>query len=244
MQPTQGTWRWMRPSLLAALLLVPAAARAEIVTFEPDAFASGSNLSAAMPGVQLWTFRSLGPGVNPDYSLTPVVGALGENCADRPYDCGAVTGTQVFGGYWNYAHDAARYWQALNTGEEYYGDSPFTAMLIEFESPATFVELSGAWPNGDHVAVYAFDSSFDPVVGTTTLTWLRGYDYWYPQNSMSISTADPMIRYVIAGSWDEGWATLDALRYEVPTTESVPEPATLILLASGLFAFASRRRGR
>jgi len=231
---------WM--CVLAGILLAPAAARADVVTFEPDAFASGSNLSAAMPGVHLWTFRSLGLGANPAYALLPVFSSPGENCADRPYDCAAVTGTQVFGGYWNYAQDAARYWQALNTGGEYHGDSLFTAMLIQFDSPATFVEVSGAWPFGDHVELYAFDSSFQQVLGVPTLSWLRGYDYWYPQNSMSIASATPAISYVIAGSWDEGWATLDALRYEIPTTESVPEPSSLLLLGAGVLAFRLRRR--
>lgn len=226
----------------AATLLAPTLVRAEIVTFEPDAFAPGTDISEIVPGVRLWTFQNLGLSTDSGYSLSRVHSEIGTDCVPSALDCAAVTGVQVFGGIWQYAFDAAEFWRDVNLGRLSEADGMFTALLIEFDAPTTFVEISGAWWSGDIIALYAFDASFNwlPLAGTTT--WLRGYDFNYPHATASLTSAEPLIKYVIAGSWDEGWSSLDALRFE--RAESVAEPTSLLLFGSGLLGAAWVRARR
>jgi PEP-CTERM motif-containing protein len=121
---------------------------------------------------------------------------------------------------------------------------------MDFDSPVSYVEVSQTFWSSDDVRLYAFDAAFNPISSTPSRTCLRGFACgggpdgphpFYEQYITSITSPDAEIEYVIAASWDEGWATIDTIRFQ-PGIASVPEPSALLLVGVGMATMALRRR--
>ena len=246
-----------RVAVLIAGVVLPASSRADIITIEPDAYAAGTYLSTAIPGIELWAMQKTASPLT-GFSLLPIYSTTGVGCVQNPLDCAAVTGTQVLGygtgSTFVYSPDAARAWSAVNHGGTVSPFSEeFTALMIEFDSPTSFVELSSTFWSQDNVILHAYDSSFNQLHLEGTTTCLQGMyavcqQYREGDNFAmmldSIMSPEGQIKYVIAGSWDEGWTSIDTIRYQGETVRRVPEPTSLIFLGVGLIAVGLWQRRR
>jgi len=243
-------------AMLLSTLLWSRPASADLITIEPDAFAAGTNLTAATPGVLLWSARITGMPQDP-LSLSAVYAQHSSACDDDPSDftrCFAFTGTQGFSsnsnpegalfGSFNSARNPANCFSLLHDpnydgspnscGENFAG---FTALLIELSDPTTFVEIGGAW-NSDFLELRAFDENFSRLALPQILALAPDVP---SGNVGTVSIASPTgsLRYVFAGS-TEGGIALDRLRFE----QQVPEPSTLLLTIAGLAGLGRHLRRR
>ena len=178
----------MRPivyaMLLTATLFWSRPASADLITIEPDAFAAGTDLSAATAGVLLWTARVTGSPADP-LSLTPVYAQHssacdGDGAGSGP--CYAATGTQGFSPVpdpegtlfsWSSDRHPANCFAQLNN-PDFNGPAcgtfaGFTALLIELTVPTSFVEIAGAW-NSDFLELRALTEDFTLLSFPQTLT--------------------------------------------------------------------------
>ena len=238
----------------AATLFWSRPADADLITIEPDAFAAGTNLTAATPGVLLWAAMITGTSANP--LLLSAVYAQHSSACGAQSDftrCYAFTGTQGFSsssnsegtlfGSFNSARNPANCFSLLN--DPNYGGSPsacgpgfagFTALLIELSVPTTFVEIGGAW-NSDFLELRAFDENFSRVDLPQILTIAPDV----PRSNVgTVSMTSPTgsLKYVFAGS-TEGGIALDRL-----SIAQVPEPSTLLLTMAGLVGLSGHLRRR
>jgi hypothetical protein len=225
-------------------------AHAVIITFEPDDFAAGTDVSGVNPYVSLQTFRN-----HQDTSYTPTFAPVYiAECATAGPNCYSTTGVRTFGdGYGGFDRwgamggslgSASGCFSNLRVGTAGVNClDTFNAMLMSFADPTDFVEISGAYWAQDETYLYGFDDNFN-LLGSMSRTgdWGRcqgpvAYtDYCLVTTSLSSSSGG--IRYVIAGGWSNG-TSLDNLRFN----SSVPEPGTFPLLALGMMLtlFARRR---
>jgi hypothetical protein len=239
--------------VLTTTLLWSRPADADLITIEPDAFAAGTNLTAATPGVLLWAALITGTSVNP-LLLSAVYAQHSSACGDSSdfTRCYAFTGTQGFSassnpegtlfGSFNSARNPANCFSVLHdpnyAGADFCGPNwaGFTALLIELSVPTTFVEIGGVW-NLDYLELRAFDENFNRVAMPPILTIApdapRG-------NVGTVSMTSPTgnLKYVFAGS-TEGGIALDRL-----SVAQVPEPSTLLLTMAGLIGLRRHLRRR
>ena len=222
---------------------------ARIITLEPDDYASGANLSDLGQGAHLYTFSNLTGAPN----RSAVYAQSNSDCTSSPLACDAFSGTMGFSsdpgalgtlyGDWFDILSASICWRRVNVGGA--GAScndleSFTALLIEFDRPTDYVELSGAYLS-DAPMLFVFDAAFN-VIGTClqtsggcTSTSVHRSGYEYGLRTLSLATDAPTISYVLAAGAG-GNTSLDLLNYRVP------EPATLGLFAVGLLGLMARRK--
>jgi len=228
------------PLLLGLLLCAGRPASAALITIEPDSFAAGAVLTHATPGVTLWTMRSVAGG---GYTLTDVFASRNPVCDIDPSLCDAITGSQ---GFSHTPDDGTLFGDWGRTGSfgfcfnpEVADCSRFTTrqvMLLVFDQPTDHVEISGAY-HLDYPNLIAFDPSTGNSQLGVTASYSTPVDIGdFNARTVSISSATPSIRYVLAGSIDDA-ASLDVLRFN-----QVPEPSMLVLTALGLIGLAVRRR--
>ena len=226
---------------LAAALVLAGPASADIITIEPDDFAPGTDVTHASPGITLWTITPQDPLT---VLLTPTYVRQNPECLTGP--CDAVTGSQGFA-----SHPGAfgpLYGQYLDAQSiDFCVRNPFapfcsfgafgqSAMWMEFDTGADFVEIAGAWTS-DFLWVKAYDANFE-VVDLQAVP-----DVVLPRNPAGFTTGFSdvtapagNIKYVITGSVS-GVVGLDRIRYQV-----VPEPSTFLLCGIGFVGLLRNRR--
>lgn len=245
----------MRIFAILLALLGASTAGATIITIEPDSYRPGQDLSNLGEGARLYSFTNVRePWEIVSPSLASVYAQRNQSCVDDPYRCDAATGAQGFGntseplsalyGDWFEVHAAANCWQWFNTGgpSNRCDDDPFRAMLIEFDRPTDYVEISGALLS-DPPSMIAFDADFNILGGcgygdgpNCSGLYNSRPSFEFNLRTVSLITETPLISYVLAGG-TAGNSSLDNLRYRVP------EPGTLALFALGLLGLGIRRKG-
>jgi hypothetical protein len=145
-------------------------ASADWITIEPDAFAAGTDVTHATPGVTLWSITPQNPLTA---LLTPTYVRQDPLCLTGP--CSAVTGSQGFS-----SHPGASgslYGQYGNAKEidfcvshpaelvmrcaSYLGES---ALLMQFDAPVDIVQIGGVWLS-DFIWMKAYNENFQEVTG-------------------------------------------------------------------------------
>ena len=237
---------WMTPLVLAvALVSRPGAASADWITIEPDAFAPGTDVTHATPGVTLWTMTPQDPLT---VLLTPTYVRQDPECLTGP--CSAVTGSQGFS-----SHPGASgslYGQYANAKEidfcvrlgghcdQAFGES---ALWMQFDAPVDIVEIGGVWLS-DFIWMKAYNENFQEVDRQDVPEdVLPREEFGYNKGFSRVSSVNSLIgniKYVIAGSVG-GHVGLDAIGYQTV----VPEPSTLLLCGVGFVGLLrSRHRSR
>jgi PEP-CTERM motif len=243
-------------AFLTATLLWSRPADADLITIEPDAFAKGTNLTAATPGVLLWAALVTGTSANP-LLMSAVFAQHSSACDDGNSFtlCYAATGSQGFSSSsnpegsllsWSSARVPANCFALLNSSN--FGGSPnscgslgagFQALLIELSTPTTFVEIAGGW-NSDYLELRALDENFNFLALPQTLTTDPRLPGYATTGTVSMTSSTGSLKYVFAGS-TEGGIALDRL-----SIAQVPEPSTILLTMAGLVGLRGylRRRTR
>ncbi len=220
---------------------------ATTITIEPDDYAPGTDVSNVVEGVTLQVYGFNGTG---SPYLAPVYVMSNPHC-ETTSDCDAVTGTSGFSpnssGFgsltsWATGGGITQPWDCFVQMACAAG-SGFTALLIAFDRPTEFFEISGAW-NQDWIMAIAFDSSRNFLSASSMGSvfsgcYVAGGDLEYCHNTIDLTSDTASISYVLVSSW-YGIASLDRLQFR-----SVPEPGTLALLGLGLVGLGiSRRKSR
>jgi hypothetical protein len=216
----QGPEVTVNRKLVAALVAASAilgsgAAEAALITIDPDAFAAGTLLTNAFPGL---TLRSIGAGFDGDsdadiYGRDPLAFL-------EPYN--ASTGGLVFGtNDPDYPH--------------LFGGTGAATFRVDFASPVSLVRLDGiSNDESDAARLQAYNSS-NVLLATYTTASLGTSAF----ETMIVSSAASDIAYVVASGVSGDSVGFDRLQYEA---EAVPEPTTLALFGAGLVALRARRK--
>ena len=235
---------WMTVLVLAATLVSrPGSASADLITIEPDAFAPGTDVTHATPGVTLWTMSAQDPFIA---ILTPTYVRQNPDCFTGP--CSAVTGSQVFSPGPGASGDLLGAYgiakaidfcvrQGAPPGcNEAAGQH---ALWMQFDTPVDSVEIAGAWLS-DFTWMKAYDENFQVVdLQAVPENVLPRDESGYTKGFSDVTAPAGNIKYVIAGSVG-GSTVLDRIRYQ-----SAPEPSTLLLCGVGFVGLLrSRRRSR
>jgi len=238
---------WMTLLVLAvALVSRPGLASADWITIEPDAFAPGTDVTHATPGVTLWTMTPQDPLT---VLLTPTYVRQDPLCLTGP--CSAVTGSQGFssqpgasGGLYGQYGNAKEIDFCVRLGahcSQAFGQS---ALWMQFDAPVDIVEIGGVWLS-DFIWMKAYDENYQVLDSTQSQLEVvlpredLGYNKGF-SNVTSVNSLVGNIKYVIAGSVG-GHVGLDAISYQTV----VPEPSTLLLCGVGFVGLLrSRHRSR
>jgi PEP-CTERM motif len=243
----------VRAAFLTTVLFWSGPADAGLITIEPDAFAAGTNLTAATPGVLLWSALITGTPGDP-LLLSAVYAQHSSACDDASLLtlCYAATGSQGFspssnpeGSLFSWSSDRhpATCFALLNNSSS---DGPntctslfanFRALLIELSTPTTFVEIAGGW-NSDFLELRALDENYNFLALPQTLTTDPRLPGYATTGTVSMIAPTATMKYVFAGS-TEGGIALDRL-----SIGQVPEPSTLLLAMAGFVALHAHRRRR
>lgn len=235
------------PRLLIGAVLGIAASNSHAVTvvMEPDAFASGTDVSNA------WAAYGITLSAIERFDRVPMsVGRV--LSVTSPF---AVTGTRGFGFDFSFAPGSSSYWANVNNSTicvttpercaDSYPDDGFRAMRVDFSRPVDSVEIFGGH-NIDPIGFYALNQA-NQIVGhcygyygngtdRSCFTPLWNGNYYYSSVSMSRPTRD-IYSIVIGGVI--GGSGIDMIR------TTVPEPGTLALFGLGLAGIGlARRRGK
>ncbi len=217
-------------------------AHAVTITLEPDDYAVGTNLTNAFDGVTLSRYTNDGHSItlNPVYSETvPPGGPM------------AATGTQIFGRFWDLQQALSCWGVSCSSNVD-----RFSALVIQFDQPVSFVEVSGS-QHHEGINAYALDAygnllsiwSRDAYVGgSEPASWMPAPSYSLncgcsmdPRGTLHVwkigsSDQTPIIQTVLVGGFFSS-TYVDNIRYH-----SVPEPSSLLLFGVGLAGAAAWRR--
>ena len=243
--------------LLTTALLWSRPADAGLITIEPDNFVPGTNVTAATPGVLLWSaLITATPG---DPLLLSAVYAQHSSACDGGSSftlCYAATGSMGLSPSsnpegtlfdWSSDRNPANCFQLLNNPSGFGGPlsacestfAGFRALLIELSTPTSFVEVSGGW-NSDYLELRAFDENFNRLGLSQTLTVNPRLPGFANTGSVVMTAPTAMMKYVFAGS-TEGGIALDTVSFD---SAQVPEPSTLLLAMAGFVGLCAHRRRR
>lgn len=238
--------------LLTTALLWSRPADAGLITIEPDNFVPGTNITAATPGVLLWSALTTGMPGDP-LLLSAVYAQHSSACDDGDIftQCFAATGSMGFSPSsspegslisWSSDRNPANCFAVLNGsgGPSSACESAFAgfrALLIELTEPTSFVEVAGGW-NADYLELRAFDEDFNRLGLDQTLTTNSRLPGFGNTGSVAMTAPTAMMKYVFAGS-TEGGIALDRVSVD---SVAVPEPSTLLIAMAGCVGLCAHRR--
>jgi hypothetical protein len=252
-----------RITFLHVLALVSSAAGASPITVDPNAFATGTDLSNATSGVTLSSMWRTGPGgvFDPnapltDFNLSPIFAT--ECNSSSAYHCDTIAGDKLFGhnpDIWTstahaFENNAASYLK----GELFNTNAIFSVFRADFAGGTDFAEVTiGGAHNADFPRVDFWDLAggylgtcstplaFGEVMAPgCTVTFVGDGSTSSPDFAepwlISLTSSDANIGFLTAGGW-AGGQFVSGL-----TFNSVPEPGTLGLLALGALGLVLTQR--
>lgn len=198
---------------IVALLGIVAAPAMALTIVDPDAFADGTDISNAFPGVSL-------SAISYDFGVTGKVFSVNPSDGLFATNFSASTGTQVFG------HDGVSS-SGDKLGNVWWRDapSPEVTLRIDFLSPTDFVSID-IISNDDHdkglMRIYDTEGNFLELVDSGDLG-LNEIE------TISFSSSTRNISYISVAGVRGDDVGLDNLKFN-----PIPEPATILLLLTGL----------
>jgi hypothetical protein len=223
--------------LAAALVSRPGIASADLITFEPDDFAPGTDVTHASPGLTLFRITSHDP-----LAVMPTFVGQDPHCLTGP--CSAVTGSRSFGGYSAFASLLDFCVRNAFTGTNPEStrcstEADMSGLWMVFDTGADFVEIAGAWFS-DFTWMKAYDENFQEVDRQVVPEIVLPRDEsGFTKGFSNVTAPAGNIKYVLASSVG-GSVFFDRIRYE-----TVPEPSTLLLCGVGFVGLLrSRHRAR
>jgi hypothetical protein len=220
--------------LTAALSLLDCAqAHAYIVTFDPDNYAIGTNLTHAVPGV---TVNYLTHAGGPSYA--PVRSDVFSQPCTPGGSCFPGMGAAMFGG--SFVGNAYVQCRTAPGPTSFSCFESTRAIEFTFGQAVDYVQVSGThWV--DDIEMYAFDINDNFLGGCTGGGCrMRQDDQGVTLDTLWMSRPEADIYRVVAGNWGAfGW--INQMSFNVVV---VPEPGTFALLGGALLGSLAIRRRR
>ena len=242
----------LKASLTAAALLLSQTSTADVVTLDPTAFSSGTDISNAFEGVSLATLSI--PQYPTDYSWPDNVPALQVSavyagttvnatipctgCPGAPQAVFSPTETGSAPAY-NFSDKVTRQ-MTQESGPQLAGSQ---ALLVNFDSATDHVEVAGGNSNSGNYFRLDIWNLAGELMGTCSNASLNSSGCTAEETVsetwvLSFTSALADIAYITTGGWGGG-EYVSAISFN---SAAVPEPAAPAILAIGLTALMLGRR--
>jgi len=236
----------LKATLAALTLILSQTSSADVVTLDPTAFSSGTDISNAFDGVSLATLTI--PQYPADYSWPDNAPPL-EVAAVYAYECTNCPSTGVHqsvfspietGSYpaYNFSEKVTRQ-MTQESGPQMAGSQ---ALLVNFDSATDYVDVVGGYANNSNYFRLDIWNLAGELMGTCSnassnssgCNVAQTSDFW----TLSFTSALADIAYITTGGWGGG-QYVSAISFN---SAAVPEPAAPAILAIGLTALLLGRR--
>lgn len=231
--------RWSGALVFAVFLLSPAAARAELVVIDANAYAAGTNITNMFAGLSMATLTPAGSNTLNSVRSEITISASSYASYFGSHSLGIIHSGE------NYAYCRERTLQGLTTSD----CQLYRVQEFSFASATNFFEIEAA-TGPDGISMWAFDAAGNLL--SHCFAWgspsgpcgVVNYNYaGLGKYTLTFNQTQTNIARVVVGGW-YGTANITRLTYNNTSVQGVPEPGTLAMMAIAMVGVGLRRRRR
>lgn len=237
----------LRVLALIPLMIVCSVANATLISFDAYDYAAGTNVSDLSPGLHVRAIAAGASDSGPVQVSSYEVRSL-HNTSGAPIAPGFFGGIgSPFGGAWTTLSDGYACYAQSQQGQPMssFCNEGFSILELTFDVATDFIEIVGGFGDSLGGSFMAFNAAGDligchsgsPVAGVCSPYSYRGEG----QFASSLAFQDAVITRVVFGSaLSGGFVTAGSVSYN----HNIPEPATMLLMLTGLTGVLVARRHR